>query len=140
MKENLTKTLHYKGPIIFFDGLCGLCNHSVDIIIKMDRAHLFLFAPLQGKTAEKLLTKNYTHDLDTIVIFYDGKIYTKSDGIILVFQKLGGFFSILVLLKFFPKFLRDSCYSIVAKYRYQIFGKKESCRLPSPEEKALFLD
>lgn len=131
--------MNLSGPIIFFDGVCGLCNHSVDWVITHDQRGQFFFAPLQGETAKKMLPDKFTNDLSTIVLYYEGKIYTKSDAIILITTKLQGPIKIFTLLKFVPVIIRNFFYDLVAKFRYRLFGKKQTCRLPLAHEKKFFL-
>lgn len=127
-------------PIIFFDGVCGLCNSFVDIVMKLDRAQQFLFSPLQGETAKKLLTQKQTEDLDSVILYDNGVTYSKSDAVLEIFNKIGGFLQLWMFTKIIPKNLRDHVYDLAAEQRYKIFGKREACRIPTPEERARFLD
>lgn len=126
-------------PIIFFDGVCGLCNRTVDFLIQRDKKRLFFFAPLQGKTASSKLPVSKTEHPDTIVYKDGNLLYYKSDAILHIMIKIGGVWKLTVLLYLIPKFIRDFFYDIVANNRYKVFGKKESCRMPSPEERVIFL-
>lgn len=125
--------------IIFFDGVCGLCNGFVDFIMKIDKAGQFKFSPLQSEYAKKNLPAEFTENLNSVVVQIDGKNYRKSDGVFQVWKKLGAPWSALSLLKALPAPLTDAGYDLVAKTRYKIFGKKDSCRLPTPDERARFL-
>jgi predicted DCC family thiol-disulfide oxidoreductase YuxK len=128
-------------PIVFFDGVCGLCNRSVDFILKHDSRGLFHFAPLQGETATRLLTADDREHLSTLVLQLDGREYKRSSAVARILWRLGGIWSVLgALLWLIPKPLRDLGYRIVAGSRYKLFGKKESCRLPRPEEIGRLLD
>lgn len=126
-------------PIIFFDGVCGLCNSFVDFLVKVDKNHVLRFAPLQGETAAEILQKHYIEDLNTIVFFHNGKVLTKSDAVLEIFHLIGGPWKAAVALNIFPRLFRNYFYNFVSKNRYSLFGKKETCRLPSPEERQLFL-
>src|SRR3989338_5089620 len=127
--------------IIFFDGICGLCNYFVDFVLRMDRDHIFSFAPLQGKTAQQFLpSQNLEKSMCSIVLFMNGRLYEKSDACLYIFHALGGFWKFLNLFKIVPRFLRDIAYDFVARYRYQWFGKRNICRIPTPQEKKFFLD
>lgn len=126
--------------IVFFDGVCGLCNSTVDFIIRRDKNKKLRFAPLQGITASEMLDEAQYKDLDSIVYLRKGRLSRKSTAVLLVLFDLGGAWKLISILFIFPRFLRDGFYAIVAKYRYKWFGKKESCRLPSAEERASFLD
>jgi len=127
-------------PIIFFDGYCGLCSEFVDFTMKIDKRGVHMFSPLQGRTAEKLLTPAERDDLDTVVLFQNGRKLNKSAAVFQVFKNSGGLWSALAVFSILPTFLTDAVYGLVAKYRYKIFGKKESCRVPSPQERKRFLD
>ena len=126
--------------IIFFDGVCGLCNRFVDSLLNRDTQNIFLFAPLQGETAHMLLTKNDTETLDSIVFWEQGRTFRRSTAVVRVLWKLGGVWAWLGWgLWIIPKPLRDLAYKLVAVNRYRLFGKKEACRLPTPEERSRFL-
>jgi len=125
--------------IVFFDGICGLCNRFVDVVLKIDKKHIFSFSPLQGKTAERLLSSK-NRELSSIILYVDGQIYEKSEACLRVFHLLGGLWRFFLILKIVPHPLRDFIYNFIAKHRYEWFGKKEACRLPSSEEKEFFLD
>ncbi|KAB2879689.1 DUF393 domain-containing protein [bacterium] len=127
-------------PIIFFDGVCGLCNRAVDFLIRHDKNRIFLFAPLQGETALRELPGSLTNNPETIVCKDCGALYYKSDAILHIMIKIGGIWKLTTVFYILPRFLRDFFYDIVANNRYKIFGKKASCRMPSPEERALFLN
>jgi len=126
--------------IIFFDGVCTLCNHFVDILIQQDKNHQFYFASLQSKTAEQLLTKQDL-GLDTIVFLDQTQTFKKSSAVLRILFHLGGLWMVLsILASVLPTTLRDLIYDLIARHRYRFFGKKESCRLPTAEEKPFFLD
>lgn len=125
--------------IIFFDGICHLCNGFVDEIISRDHKHVLKFAPLQGETASRILPKNETENLDSVVYFKDGKILKQSSAIIEIFYDLGGVYKTLVILKIIPAFIRNFVYSIIAKNRYSWFGQRDFCRLPKPDERQYLL-
>ena len=126
--------------IIFFDGVCGLCNRFVDSLLKRDTQAVFLFAPLQGETAQRLLSKNDTETLGSIVLWEQGRTFRRSTAVVQVLWKLGGVWAWLGWgLWIIPKPLRDLGYKLVAASRYRLFGKKETCRLPTSEERSRFL-
>lgn len=127
-------------PIIFFDGVCGLCNRSIDFVIRHDRAHKFRFAPLQGTTAQQRLKISPGASLSSMVLCDRTGIYRRSSAVSRVLRGLGGVWSLLGwLLWIVPRPLRNLGYEIVARNRYRWFGKKESCRLPTLAERQLFL-
>lgn len=125
--------------IVFFDGLCGLCNRSVDFLMRIDKKAKLRFAPLQGATAETMLSLKEREDLDTVFVFHRGKKTKTSDAWIAALTSVGGIYSLVAVFKIVPRFLRDAVYRFVANRRYKWFGKKESCRIPSPNERSRFL-
>ena len=127
--------------IILFDGVCNLCNSSVQFIIKHDKDCKFRFASLQSEYGQSQLIKFQLDntDMDSFVFVMYGKAFTKSTAGLMVLKNFGGLWKILYMLIIFPKPLRDWVYDRIAKNRYKLFGKKESCMLPSPELKSRFL-
>lgn len=128
-----------KRAILFFDGVCNLCNTFVDFVIWRDHQRKFYFAPLQGQTAKQLLDPAYIEDLDTFVLWVDDTPHTKSTGALKVLYGLGGAWRVFGLFLFLPRLIRDPVYELIARHRYRLFGRKASCRLPRPEEQAHFL-
>lgn len=127
-------------PIIFFDGVCGLCNSFVNIIYNSDRDKLFRYSPLQGETARKYLKDLPEHPEEWSIVYADELgIYRESDATLRILNRLGGFWSFLSYFRIVPRNIRDYLYRIVAKHRYRIFGKYDSCRIPSEKEKDRFL-
>lgn len=122
-------------PIIFFDGICHLCNGFVDKVIQADKKAYFQFAPLQGSTAEKLLSVEERSALESVILFENGQSYKQSEAVLRIFSRLGGVYRIFTLAYVIPSFLRDRLYLWVAKNRYTWFGQREFCRLPLPHEK-----
>ncbi|MCZ4222066.1 thiol-disulfide oxidoreductase DCC family protein [Pedobacter rhodius] len=129
-------------PIIFFDGVCNLCNTSVQFVIKHDKANLFSFSALQGNYAKKVLP-GFNVDFDkinSILLIENNKLYTKSSAALRVAKKLNGLLPILYVFILVPKFIRDWIYDIIAKNRYKWWGKQESCWVPTPDLKSKFYD
>jgi predicted DCC family thiol-disulfide oxidoreductase YuxK len=127
--------------IVFFDGVCGLCSKSVDWLMERDQNRKIVFAPLQGETAKKLLDEKDRIDLDTVIAWERGKVFRRSEAVFKAVQLLGPGWNLLVaVLHFIPVQIRDVVYRAVAANRYPIFGKSETCRLPTPEERSRFLD
>jgi predicted DCC family thiol-disulfide oxidoreductase YuxK len=126
--------------ILFFDGVCGLCNWSVDFVLKRDSRGEFQFAPLQGDTAKALLHPADLRDLKTIVLMIDNQTYRKSAAVVRILWRLGPYWQLMgSLLWLIPLPLRNLGYTLIATNRYSLFGKKESCRMPTPEERMRFL-
>ncbi len=125
-------------PILFFDGVCGLCNRFVDLLLKTDNQDLYRFAPLQGETASNKLGRQ-DGDLQSFLLLDQEKILEQSDAVLLVLRRLGGAWPLIGLLYVFPRPVRDLVYRFVARNRYRWFGKRDVCRLPTPEEQDRFL-
>ena len=129
-------------PVIFFDGICNLCNSSVDFILKFRaKEKLFFVASLQGQTAKSLLPLHYLEDLSSIV-FQDanGHIITKPEALLKISQMLQFPFNYLGrILSFIPYKYLDVVYDFMAKKRYNWWGKKAQCRLPQESERFIFL-
>lgn len=126
-------------PIIFFDGVCHLCNAFVETVTQRDRKAQFQFASLQGETAKKTLTAEECTHLKSIILFENEQKYQGSDAILRILTRLGGFYKIFVLGYLLPAFFRDALYAWMARNRYAWFGQRETCRLPKPDEKDRFL-
>lgn len=128
-------------PIILFDGICNLCNNTVDFIITHDRKKRFRFASLQSETGQKLKNKfNIPSETDSIVFVHNGKFYIESEAALEITSLLPYPWKLASILKIVPRTLRDKIYRWIARNRYRWFGKRETCRLPTPEEKASFFD
>ena len=128
-------------PVIFFDGVCGLCNAFVDFVLAHDRERRFLFAPLQGSVAKDLLPPEMTADLNTVVLWRPGQpLLTKSEAALTVLKELGGAWQWIRVFGAVPGLLADRVYDLVAENRYRIFGRRDVCRVPTSEERAHFLD
>ncbi len=123
--------------IIIFDGICGLCNSSVNILIKLDKHKLFQYTSLQGKFVKTL---EINPDIDSIIFYDDGMLYYRSEAILKILNSLGGIWVFTNIFYIIPRVIRDHIYDLIAKYRYKIFGKMESCRVPTKEEAMLFIE
>lgn len=129
-------------PVILFDGVCNLCNGSVQFIIKRDRQNRFHFAALQSAYGQqKLQQLNIpAASLQSIVLIDGEKYYQRSNAVLEICWHLGGMWSILYVFKIIPRFLRDGIYNFIANNRYRWFGKQDQCMIPTPELKARFHD
>ncbi|MBH48577.1 MAG: hypothetical protein CME71_10455 [Halobacteriovorax sp.] len=123
--------------IVFFDGYCNLCNSAVDFLIKNNKKGNLFFAPLSSQLASKLLPNI---EFDSIVFYANGVVSYKSKAAFEVAKHLDWKWRWLSWLRFVPSTLSDWVYDLVAKYRYRIFGKRQTCRLASPEEEKRFLE
>jgi predicted DCC family thiol-disulfide oxidoreductase YuxK len=125
--------------IIFFDGVCGLCNGFVDFIIKIDKKQVFSFSPLQGAYASSTLPQKMTQDLSSVVLLIDGKIYIKSEAVQKILTEIGGVWGLARFFILIPRSIQNYLYDQIAKNRYHFFGKKKSCRIPTEAERSRFV-
>lgn len=126
--------------IILFDGVCNLCNGFVQFIIKRDKKNLYKFAALQSETGLHVKkTFGLSPTIDTVVLISKGKAYVKSDAVLNIAKQLGGILGILYFFNFLPLQFRDQIYDFVARNRYNWFGQKASCMVPTQELKSRFL-
>jgi len=125
--------------IIFFDGVCMLCNSLVDFLLKIDRKGILFFAPLQGESAASILEPELRKN--DMVVFRDfhGTVSVKSTAIIEMFLQLGGIWKLFAVFKIIPVAIRDIIYDYIAGHRFRIFGKREQCRMPSAETRGRIL-
>ena len=130
-----------KYGIILFDGVCNLCNHAVDFVIRRDRHDRFRFASLQEPFLVEFLKSHQIPRayLDSIVFVYQDKVYIKSRAALEIARLMGGFWKMLYVLVLVPSFLRDPVYDWIARNRYRWYGKRNTCRVPSPKEATKFL-
>ena len=129
-------------PILLFDGVCNVCNASVNFIIQNDKEGIFRFASLQSSIGQELLERHNlpTTDFDSVVYIHNQHVFIKSTAALKVAEKLSAPWRYLAPLKFIPVAVRDFAYSIIAKNRYRWFGKKQECMLPTPEIQSRFLN
>ena len=127
--------------IIFYDGLCAMCNRFIRILITLDKKEKLLLAPLQGKNG-KILQKKFSKELKGIdsVIFYNKKVYTKSSAVINILSELGGIYKLAYIFNIIPSFISDSIYDYIARNRFQWFGKLDKCPMPEKKNISRFLD
>jgi predicted DCC family thiol-disulfide oxidoreductase YuxK len=127
--------------IVFFDGVCNLCNASIDFILKRDSKNRFLVGALQEDFSKKILS-NYSVKqdyLDSLILIEENQIYFKSTAALRIARQLKGLWPIFYLLIGFPLWIRDPVYDWIGRNRYRWFGKKNKCRIASPDEQAKFL-
>ena len=126
-------------PLVLFDGICNLCNGTVDFIIKYDKHRRFRFVPLQSDAGKKLIEKhNISLNTDSVILIENCQIYLESDAVLEIFLQMSGPWKLLRVLRIIPRKLRDNIYRWIARNRYKWFGTKKTCRAPKPEEKELF--
>jgi predicted DCC family thiol-disulfide oxidoreductase YuxK len=127
-------------PVIFFDDVCVMCNGFVNFILRVDRHQLFLFAPLRGETAGKLLPPLPDDPGKWSMVYVDESgIHDESDASLEVYRRLGGLWWLLSLARFVPRVIRNPVYRLIARNRYRWFGKRDTCRLVSAAERERFL-
>ncbi len=136
----INSELKYK--IILFDGVCNLCNSSVNFVINKDKKGIFKFAPLQSDFGEQALKKYGINpkDTDSIILIDGNKSYIKSSAALYIAEGLSGAYPLLFAFMIVPKFIRNWVYDYIAKNRYKWYGKKENCMIPTPELKNKFID
>jgi predicted DCC family thiol-disulfide oxidoreductase YuxK len=136
------KNLPPNKKIILFDGVCNLCNSSVQFVIKQDSRDVFRFVALQSDLGQDIL-KHIGIDpkhIDSIILYEPGiAYYYKSDAALEIAKNLGGFFHFGTLFRIIPTGIRNQLYDYIAKNRYNWYGKMENCMLPTPEIKSKFL-
>ena len=127
---------------VFFDGVCNLCNRGVNFLISKDKKEVLKFASLQSEYAQNIIPKALLNreNLDTIIVYLDGKFYDRSNAVLKLCNILGGGFYVFLIGYLIPRFIRDGLYRFIANNRYRWFGKQSQCRVPSPELKDRFLD
>lgn len=124
--------------VILFDGVCNLCNQSIQLIIKRDKQDYFRFAALDSDYGRMLVAK-YQVTADSIVLIEKEQAYTQSDAALRIARRLSGLYPLLYAAMVIPKFVRDRVYRLIARNRYRWFGKRQSCWLPSPQLSKKFL-
>lgn len=138
----MTKGVEPTQKVILFDGICSLCNSSVQMVIRHDSNNLFHYASLQGNYGTALreqLGINQTTP-ESILLVEEDQILDKSDAVLRIAYLLGGAFRLLYFFKILPKGLRDYVYNFFARNRYKWFGKEENCMIPTPDIKKKFLE
>ncbi|MGE0589163.1 MAG: thiol-disulfide oxidoreductase DCC family protein [Cyclobacteriaceae bacterium] len=128
--------------VILFDGVCNLCNHSVQFIINRDKSGHFKFASLQSAFGQEQL-RNFSipsKAMESIILIKSDRYFQRSSAVLEICLHLGSLWPLLYIFKIVPWFIRDFFYDLVAKNRYRWFGRRDECMLPTPELKARFLD
>jgi predicted DCC family thiol-disulfide oxidoreductase YuxK len=134
-------------PIVLYDGVCGLCNRLNQFLLKRDTHDRLRFASLQSNFAAAVLLRHGAdpHDLDTVYVVVDHdqsteRLLARSDAILYLLTQLGGIWKLGSVGRILPRVLRDGAYGIVARNRYRVFGKYDSCMLPDPKHRDKFLE
>ncbi|SEV96510.1 thiol-disulfide oxidoreductase DCC family protein [Natrinema salifodinae] len=129
-------------PIILFDGVCNLCNGFVQFVVPRDSEGKFHFASLQSEVGQALLAEHGlpTDSLESIVLVEGDDCYVKSAAVIRIAELLGGAYALLSPFRFLPRAIRDRMYDFVAARRYQWFGEKDRCMMPTGDVQTRFLE
>jgi predicted DCC family thiol-disulfide oxidoreductase YuxK len=127
--------------IVLYDGVCGLCHRTVNLLLRIDRKRAFRFAPLQGETAERLKATHpeIPRDLDSVVYVEDGRVYLRSRAFFHAAKHLGWPWRMAYWLRWIPAPLADLLYHVVARMRYRVFGRYDTCRMPTTADRQLLL-
>lgn len=128
--------------VVLFDGICNLCNRSVQFIIKHDKKDIFRFASLQSEFGQELIRNSGMHSqkVDSILLVEPGEhVFIKSTAALKIAAQLERYSGMRFLL-FLPRFLRDAVYTFIARNRYKWFGKRDECMIPTPELKSKFIE
>ncbi|WP_415380315.1 thiol-disulfide oxidoreductase DCC family protein [Halosimplex sp. TS25] len=138
----MTTAIPRDKPILLFDGVCNLCNGSIQFVIDHDPEGTFRFAPLQSEAAEALLADVGfdDYDFDTFVLVEGDDHYTKSEAALRVARRLEFPWSLAGAFRVVPRPLRDAVYDTVGSHRYAVFGKKAQCMIPTPEIRERFVE
>lgn len=133
--------------LLLFDGVCGLCNGLVKLILKQDKKGVFRFAPLQSQIAAELLKRHQLNasQLSTVYVVVNYReanehLKYKADAAIFVLGQLGGLWKAISVLRIFPNILLNWGYDFIAKNRYKWFGRYDTCMMPDPSYQTRFIE
>lgn len=128
-----------KNPYVLFDGVCNLCNGTVDFILKRDPKKQFMFVALQSETGQIIRKKiSIPDEIDSVVLIYEEKVFYESDAALEIARLLPIPWKWAVIFRIVPVGWRNAVYRWIARNRYRWFGKKQECRIPTPEERKFF--
>ena len=132
-------------PVLLYDGLCGFCNGTVQFVLPRDRSQRIRFAPLQGEYAREVFARHpELAAVDSLILVESGanggeRVSVRSDSVLRLAPYLGGPWRVGTVLRIVPRSLRDWAYDLFARNRYRLFGRYDSCPLPTPEQRRRFL-
>jgi len=129
-------------PIVLYDGVCGLCHRSIRFLLRNDREGILRFAPLQGPTAERLRGqfRQIPETLQSVVLIEANTVYLRSKAFLVVSRHLRYPWKVASWFRWMPGWLLDPFYWLIARLRYRIFGRYDTCALPAPGEQERFLE
>lgn len=127
--------------IVLFDGVCNLCNGFVNFLIDRDTHDRFQFGSLQSESAKELLRPFHysTGEISTVLLIEDGRLHAQSTAVLKIFRQMPGAWPLMYGFMVLPRPFRDFLYNLVARNRYKIFGRKDTCRIPTPELRSKFV-
>lgn len=133
---------HISRPVLFFDGVCNLCDATVQYIIRHDKKKQFLFASLQSDAGRQALkdVPGAATENGSVVLWYKNHYYLRSNAVLKVCRLLGGWHMLLLTGYIIPPFIRDALYNYIARNRYKWHGRKDACMIPTAELKSRFLE
>ncbi|NLX27605.1 MAG: DUF393 domain-containing protein [Bacteroidales bacterium] len=132
--------MRIESPLILFDGFCHLCDRSVSFVIRRDRKRLFRYVALQSEAGELLRDRlPLPPGTDSVVLVEKGVVYTESEAALRIAARLPFPWSLAVIFRMVPRFIRDMFYRWIAVHRYTWFGRRGYCRIPAREERERFL-
>ena len=139
---DIRSNIQNNSMIVVFDGVCNFCNWAVNFIINRDKKNVFKFAPSQSNRGKLILEKYQLQDIgkETIIVIKNDEILARSEAVFEIFRGIGGGWKYLRIFKIFPRVIMNWGYSIFSRYRYNIFGKRDVCMIPSENLKEKFLD
>jgi predicted DCC family thiol-disulfide oxidoreductase YuxK len=131
-------------PVLLYDGMCGFCDRTVHLVLRVDRRGVFRFAPLQGEFAASVLGRHASlRGIDSLILVESGTqqhVHVRSGAVLRIAWHLGGPWRALGVFRLVPRPLRDWAYDAFARRRYRIFGRLHACSIPSPDAHSRFLD
>lgn len=140
--RNLKTPPENDAAVVLFDGVCGLCNGTVDFLLRHDTRGALRFAALQSESGKRLLAECGlpAEALDSVVLVERGRCVTESTAVLQALAYLGYPWRVLSVLRVIPQPLRDIVYRYIARHRYAWFGRRDQCRIPTESEHARFLE
>lgn len=131
---------HLPDPLVLFDGVCNLCDASVDFLVRHDRKRRLRYASLQSEIGQQVLREAGlpATEFGSFLYLDRGRLHMRSSGAIRVAMRLGGWWTLMGVFLIVPPFIRNAVYDWVARNRYRWFGTRGTCRVPTPEERSLF--
>lgn len=127
-------------PILFYDGRCNLCNGAVQFVLRHEKNAEILFASLQSELGNAVISKHNLQNIDSIVLYDNKQVFIKSQAALAVARRLKTPYSFAAKFNFISPKIRDAIYDLVARSRYKLFGKTNTCQMPDETTKERFID